>query len=451
MIPHRPHLSDLDELALTVRDPTSRTYVLEAIADYRAGSYRSAIVATWTAICCDIVAKFRELQTQEDAAAVAFVKRVDEAIRHPEAPTRFQAIERGLLDEAKAAGFLDPREQMDLGRVKEDRNFCAHPAFIADATLFQPTADLARTHIVHAIVHLLQRPPIEGRTAIERFTAQLKGTAFPHTDDNVEAWCRAEYCGRVKPSAMRGIIVSAITCAMDEHDRSIRARALSVLRVLDRIEPQLYKEMFTNQVSKQCSRLEEQQVLPRLALWLAQDETGSPLTDGTVARLRGAIASFPMSNDDARDLFALADHPAFGQTATERFTDLSESEKDAILREHARQAFASTVIDDFAQSPNYRTAESRGERLVRLGALLTSEQLERALIAAAANRQIWDAARMPDILARLFQLTSRDAQQVTPMWRTFLETIPEAGDYSGLRHLVAGIGPRTSGAAVPSE
>jgi hypothetical protein len=40
-----PRLTDLDELTLTVRDPTSRAYIAEALA-----AYRAAIVSTWIAV-----------------------------------------------------------------------------------------------------------------------------------------------------------------------------------------------------------------------------------------------------------------------------------------------------------------------------------------------------------------------------------------------------------------
>jgi hypothetical protein len=48
-------VSDLDELLLSVRDPTSKSYILEAINAYRGGALRSAIISTWIAVSYDII------------------------------------------------------------------------------------------------------------------------------------------------------------------------------------------------------------------------------------------------------------------------------------------------------------------------------------------------------------------------------------------------------------
>lgn len=57
-------LTDLDELALKVRDRMVRSYILEAIDAYRGGAYRSSIIATWIAVTFDIISKIRELAIQ---------------------------------------------------------------------------------------------------------------------------------------------------------------------------------------------------------------------------------------------------------------------------------------------------------------------------------------------------------------------------------------------------
>ena len=45
----RVHLTNLDELALTVRDRVAQSYILEAITVYRGGAYSAEIVSAWGA------------------------------------------------------------------------------------------------------------------------------------------------------------------------------------------------------------------------------------------------------------------------------------------------------------------------------------------------------------------------------------------------------------------
>ena len=48
-------LTDLDELALSVREIKAKSYITEAIDAYRGGAYRAAIVSTWIAVTFDII------------------------------------------------------------------------------------------------------------------------------------------------------------------------------------------------------------------------------------------------------------------------------------------------------------------------------------------------------------------------------------------------------------
>jgi hypothetical protein len=75
-------LTELDGLVLTVRDKTSRSYILEAVNAYRGGAYRAAIVAPWIAVAYDIMAKIKELASQGDGQASAFIKQLNNAIRN---------------------------------------------------------------------------------------------------------------------------------------------------------------------------------------------------------------------------------------------------------------------------------------------------------------------------------------------------------------------------------
>ena len=54
-------LADLDELVLRCRDDRAKAYMSEALAYYKAGANRAAIIATRIAVTFDIIDKRREL------------------------------------------------------------------------------------------------------------------------------------------------------------------------------------------------------------------------------------------------------------------------------------------------------------------------------------------------------------------------------------------------------
>lgn len=161
-------VTDIDVLALSVRDRESRRLILEAITAYRGGALRSAIMSIWIAVVHDTFSKARELAAQGEPAATTFVANLDAAIEHKSVP-KMQAIERDLLDTAYTALQLITQHEFNvLKRIQDDRNLCAHPAFITEDELFQPAPDLVRSHLVHALQCLLVHAPLQGKSALNR-------------------------------------------------------------------------------------------------------------------------------------------------------------------------------------------------------------------------------------------------------------------------------------------
>ncbi|MEG5061802.1 hypothetical protein QUB60_29050 [Microcoleus sp. A2-C5] len=199
-------LTDLDELALKVRDRTARSYILEAIDAYRGGAYRSSIVSTWIAVTFDIISKIRELASQGDPMAQDFISKLDKAIANEHLPL-LQKTEEDLLKTATADfEFLSNQEQTDLTLLKKDRNLCAHPAFVAEEMLFEPEPERVRMHIVHVVKHLLQHQPIQGKSAIERIVRDIKTTSFPPTLDTACVFLNSRYLDRAKKTLIENLI-----------------------------------------------------------------------------------------------------------------------------------------------------------------------------------------------------------------------------------------------------
>lgn len=50
---------------------------------------------------------------------------------------------------------------MHLQRLRENRHLCVHPAFSAEAELFEPSPELVRLHLVNAINLVLSQEPLQ--------------------------------------------------------------------------------------------------------------------------------------------------------------------------------------------------------------------------------------------------------------------------------------------------
>lgn len=172
-------LSDLDELVIRCRSVAARTYITEAVACYKAGAYRAAIVATWIAASFDFLAKLRELEMTGDANAKKKLEDFESARASGNIKASLE-FERTLIDSAREQfELLSPIEAMDIERLFEDRNRCAHPSMSSAYEPYDPSAELARAHIRNVVIHLLQQAPVQGKAALDRIVTDITSDYFP--------------------------------------------------------------------------------------------------------------------------------------------------------------------------------------------------------------------------------------------------------------------------------
>ncbi len=191
-------LHDLDELVLTVRNDISKSYILEGINAYKGGAYRSAIISTWIAITYDIISKIREIAEQGDPDAkneiINFENHLELSKTDKSVIKKLQDFENELLEKAlNKFEFINPTEHKYLERIKEDRNLSAHPAFVDSESLFQPSGELVRSHIVHSIKYLLCHQPVQGKAAFDRIVRDVKRISFPKDYSAVKIYLGKKY------------------------------------------------------------------------------------------------------------------------------------------------------------------------------------------------------------------------------------------------------------------
>ena len=178
-------LADLDELILTCRNEEARGYVAEAAACYRAGAYRACIVSTWIAVVFDLISKIRELALSGDKEAqiiVADLSRWQPMIEKGDlgAIKKSLDLERSIIEIANDKfSFFEGMQVQDLQRLHDDRNRCAHPTYQGTERPYAPSAELARTHLVDAVRHVLSQAPVQGKFATAQIIKLVESAYFP--------------------------------------------------------------------------------------------------------------------------------------------------------------------------------------------------------------------------------------------------------------------------------
>ncbi len=206
--------TDLDELLLSCRDDGARRHLDEAVRCYRAGALRAATVAAWNAVAYDFISKLDELRLQGDRQA----EQLHTSVMKSHATHNVQGLlkfEREILNEARERfGFLSELEKDDLSRLLADRQRCAHPSLDADAEMYAPSAEQVRAHIKHAVTHMLSRPPVCGKAALDRLMNEVVSASFPQHSAAARRVLEAGPLAHPSQSLLRNFVILVLKNAL---------------------------------------------------------------------------------------------------------------------------------------------------------------------------------------------------------------------------------------------
>lgn len=427
-------LTDIDTLALAVRDRESRRLIVEAITAYRGGALRSSIMSTWIAVAYDIISKARELASQGEAAPKAFIDELDAAIARHEV-RKLQAIESDLLKTAnEQLQLFTPHEYEALRRLQEDRNLCAHPAFVVEDELYQPTLELVRSHIVHALQHLLIHAPLQGKSAVARFEADVLSPSFPQLSEDIGIYLRSKYLDRAKDVLVTNLIKGLLTAPFGgEREKFVgKERLLALaLREISRAKTAIYDAVVPSFASLRFDSVGDD-VLLRLCTYLEVDpRIWSWLSEPVRVRLKTLLELADLDTlkaSSAFDAFAVTD---LAEILMTRFDAFDQTTQISIISEYPRQEFVARALEIYGDARSYRSAEALGQTLiVRLAPHFKAADIHDLLVNVAANGQIWNAGGTPDVLVAVFDQTRALLVSTADDWRGFVEdmTAREGGD-----------------------
>ena len=418
-------LSDIDVLSFSVRNQESRRLIGEAIIAYRGGALRASLISAWIAVTYDIIAKTRELAGQGEAASIQFIKEVDNAIEN-EDKQKSQRIENELLTTANSKlQLLLPHEHEGLVRLKEDRHRCAHPAFITENELYQPSPELVRAHIVHALQYLLIHAPLQGKPAIARFKADLLSPSFPQKSSEIGVFVQKKYLERAKDALIVNLIKMIISAPFG-NERGKFAKHTKTLALtlyeISKFKSSLYDDLMKNFVARKFENV-SQDVLLRICPFLGCDKRiWNWLSEPDQIRIRRLLET--ANPDTLKENFAFDtfDIDPLSEVLFYRFDGFDEDTQIDIINECPKKEFVEKGIKIYSEARSYRHAEQLGQFiLLSLADFFTSEDIGKILDATNDNNQIWHAGGTSNILENLFDQTTSLFPQSRKHWSAFVD------------------------------
>lgn len=414
--------ADLDDLTLRCHDHRARSYMLEAIASYKAGAMRAAIISTWIAVAFDFIDKVIQLDQQGDAAAAEIAAEV-RALQVAHDVSRSLAFERSILDRAlDTLGLVSVSEYTDLRRLYEDRHRCAHPSMNAEGEIFQPTAEQVRYHIRSAVDSLLSQPPTSGKAAIESIVNQVEGEYFPEDVNKAVTILQKGPLSKARPALVRNLVIIFIKRSIDPTvSRPLRLRLSAALNALISIHPEVGNRTVSEKLSVLLRALPDEHYASAIALSLRLKDGQAYLDKDIRERLSQFISVCPYAK--LQSLGTLAFGGTFLNDAiSNRILALNPADFTKLIGERKSflkfPASKSRAIEVFKTASSYDQADLIANTvIVPLKDDFSEEEVEKIVTFSFENSQIRGRNQFSDVMMSL-----RENPQVNPQrWDALLD------------------------------
>lgn len=250
-------LSDIEALSLQCHSEQSKAYIAESIQCYRAGAYRAAIVSTWIATVFDLIDKIRELSLSGDGSAKELEKKYEKYINQAgegnlEVIKNALDFERNILEACyEKLSFFDSQQLIDLKRLREDRNRCAHPSFQQVGVPYEPSAEQARLHIRNAIIHVLRSPPVQGKAALAELKTMVSSQYFPTEANKAVQQLRSSSFQNANEALVRSFIDQLIFGFLSKDDPLFyKKQVFAALNAVSEMYPDEAEKRLNKQINK---------------------------------------------------------------------------------------------------------------------------------------------------------------------------------------------------------
>ncbi len=384
---------DLDELVLRCNDKNARQYIGEAVASYRAGALRAAIISAWIAVAFDFIDKVRQLELQGDAIAARIGAELT-AIQATQDIVRSLAFERAILSRAfNELGFISAFEHRDLTRLYEDRHRCSHPSMNEREEIFQPTAEQVRYHIRTSVDAMLSQPATSGKAALASLTSQVEGAFFPTDAARAKTVLEGGPLSKPRPSLVRNFAIVLLKRMLTPKvGRPERLRAVAALNALRTLQPNICGEVLNEKMNPLLRSVSDADYGLSIALVARVDDAASHLDTDIKTRMEQFIAHSAL--DSLKSVAGVASMiPFLSESLKTRLSNLTLIEVAAVASPAPVlldiPEVRSRAIEAYLTARSFEMANTLASRLiVPNAAVLSKSEVEHIVTEAFKNGQI---------------------------------------------------------------
>lgn len=401
------NFADLDELVLTCRDIKAKGYISEAVASYRAGAYRSAIVSTWIAICYDVIDKIRELALSGDTQAEQFSKDIEKARINNDINASLKIEREILLTARDKFEFISHIEFTDLQRIQEDRNRCAHPSLATEEQIFSPSAELARLHIRVAITHVLAHPPAQGKYALERILNEVNSEYFPITADKAKIAFENSPLKKPRQSLVRNLTVILFKELLDDNlDWKRTSQIGAALEAIKLLHFDWYDQTLQEKASNILENLKDQDLAKLHTILIRVNGIWNYFSEAFRDKCITYVKNLPLEQFEDIDFYLTF---TYTKSAAEFRVKISKyNEYTNLFFFETPTAVRTKFIDSYLDSNSFDTANAWSKLIANNSIDFSAEEIIKIITNISKNSQITGSFELPSLISKLRSISKID-------------------------------------------
>lgn len=397
---------DLDILLTRIRNTQSKVYFLDAVKSYKAGALRASLTAAWVALVYDLITKYRELSALGDAAATAFIQSWDNATAANDIKKLLQ-LEGSVIDDAtNNTQVVNRIAGTHLERLREDRHLCAHPAFSAEAELFEPSPELVRLHLVNAVDLVLSQEPLQGKAIFDLYDVDVQSTGFPTAHARILDYVEQRYLDRVRVQNIRNfaaVLAKSLLKGVPPQWEPQQNKIIASLVAVRERSPQAWPDI-SQSIVRLIDNLEPANRPRAIAFLAAFPDFWQMLQQPTRTALEETV--------DNADPAAFTEYRMLAGVSLDQFRQallnvIAGLDRTGIGNAIAEQPLADLwprAVELYEGSGSYRGSEANFRDLIApFAGRLSSQQHDQLLDAVMENGQNWDAGDTDSLLLGLLR------------------------------------------------